>query len=92
MLDFVEGKVTIPYLLLWERLNTNDKIKLEKMYKIPLNDEQTNWIKLQMKSTNALEDSIKLAQSIGNEAIQSIKDENNQDLLDIMTSMIKRDF
>jgi octaprenyl-diphosphate synthase len=92
MLDFVEGKVTIPYLLLWERLNTNDKIKLEKMYKIPLNNEQTNWIKLQMKSTNALEDSIKLAQSIGNEAIQSIKDENNQDLLDIMTSMIKRDF
>lgn len=92
MLDFVEGKVTIPYLLLWERLDENDKKTLESHYKTPLSQDQTIWIKEKMAETKALEDSIKLAQSIGQEAIESIKDENNEDLTAIMVAMIQRDF
>ncbi len=92
MLDFVEGKVTIPYLLLWERLDENDRKTLESYYKTPLSPDQTIWIKEKMAETKALEDSIKLAQSIGQEAIESIKDENNEDLTAIMVAMIQRDF
>ncbi|WP_121627415.1 polyprenyl synthetase family protein [Poseidonibacter antarcticus] len=91
MLDFVEGKVTIPYLLLHERLQ--DKSKLEELYKKQLNEEESSWIKKQMSETNALEDSIKMAKDIGNEAIEAVKNEKNSDtLIFIMKAMIEREF
>jgi len=90
MLDFVEGKVTIPYLLLHERLD--DKDKLEKLYKKPLSKEETQWIKEKMVETKALEDSVKQAQNLGLEAIEAIKNYNNKDLENIMSDMINRSF
>ena len=91
MLDFVEGKVTIPYLLLHERLQ--DKLKLEELYKKQLSEEESSWIKKQMSETNALEDSIKMAKDIGNEAIEAVKNEKNSDtLIFIMKAMIEREF
>ncbi len=90
MLDFVEGKVTIPYLLLHERVS--DKSYLKSLYKKALTQEETTWIKEQMEQTKALEDSIKQAQKLGLEAIEAIKDYNNQDLENIMGDMINRSF
>ena len=91
MLDFVEGKVTIPYLLLHERVE--DKAKLESLYKKELSQEESSWIKEQMKTTGALEDSINLAKKIGNEAIDIVKDEpNSETLVFIMKAMIEREF
>jgi len=90
MLDFVEGKVTIPYLLLHQRLE--DKAKLESLYKKDLTQDEALWIKQQMTNTKALEDSIKLAQKLGMEAIDAIKQENNEDLQNIMQAMIAREF
>lgn len=90
MLDFVEGKVTIPYLLLHERIE--DKQKLKSLYKKKLTGEESTWIKEQMNATKALEDSIKLAQKLGTQAIEAIKSENNEDLQNIMTAMINREF
>ena len=91
MLDFVEGKVTIPYLLLHERLE--DKSKLESLYKKELSNEESSWIKEMMKETNALEDSIKLAKDLGNEAIEAVKDEKDSEtLIFIMKAMIEREF
>jgi len=90
MLDFVEGKVTIPYLLLHERID--DKARLESLYKKELTSEESTWIKEQMATSGALEDSIKLAQKLGLEAIEAIKSENNEDLQNIMSAMINREF
>jgi octaprenyl-diphosphate synthase len=91
MLDFVEGKVTIPYLLLHERVQ--DKAKLESLYKKVLNEEETAWIKEQMNTTNALSDSINLAKKIGNEAIEVVSGEKNSEtLVMIMKAMIEREF
>jgi len=90
MLDFVEGKVTIPYLLLHERIN--DKEKLRTLYRKPLSKEESSWIKEQMISTNALEDSILQAKKLGQEAILAVKDENNESLIHIMNAMINREF
>lgn len=91
MLDFVEGKVTIPYLLLHERLE--DKSKLESLYKKELSNEESSWIKEMMKETNALADSIKLAKDLGNEAIEAVKDEKDSEtLIFIMKAMIEREF
>ena len=90
MLDFVEGKVTIPYLLLHKKLS--DKSKLESLYKKSLDENDSAWIKEQMKNTGALTESIELAQKIGLEAIEAIKDEKNEDLTNIMNAMINRNF
>ncbi|MDD2895251.1 MAG: polyprenyl synthetase family protein [Aliarcobacter sp.] len=91
MLDFVEGKVTIPYLLLHERVE--DKTKLESLYKKELTQDESNWIKEQMSITNALNDSILQAKAIGNEAINAVIDEkDSQTLVMIMKAMIEREF
>jgi octaprenyl-diphosphate synthase len=90
MLDFVEGKVTIPYLFLHQR--TEDKKTLESLYKKSLNEEEIAWIKEQMHTTQALEDSILQAKNLGLEAINALKDENSQDLIMIMKAMIEREF
>lgn len=91
MFDFVEGKVTIPYLYLYERVE--DKTKLESLYKKELSEDESLWIKEQFKITKALEDSILEAKSIGNSAIEAVKDEeNSQTLVQIMKAMIEREF
>ena len=90
MLDFVEGKVTIPYLLLHKRVE--DKAKLESLYKKPLTKDESSWIKEQMIVTNALEDSILEAKNLGQEAILAVKNENNESLIQIMSAMIHREF
>ena len=91
MHDYVEGKVTIPYLLLHERVE--DKIKLESLYKKELTNEESAWIKEQMQITNALNDSILQAKAIGNEAINAVIDEkDSQTLVMIMKAMIEREF
>lgn len=91
MLDFVEGKVTIPYLYLYDRIE--DKEYLKSLYKKELDEKELNWIKVQMQNTNALDDAIKEAKNIGLLAIDSIKDEKNSiELVNIMKAMIERDF
>ena len=91
MLDFVEGKVTIPYLLLYERIE--NKTKLEALYKKELTIDESLWIKEQMIITKALEDSIALAKQIGNIAIDAVKDEDDSEtLIFIMKAMIEREF
>ena len=91
MLDFKEGKVTIPYLYLYERVE--DKEYLKSLYKKELNQKELDYLKEKLNSTNALSDAIKEAKNIGLEAINSIKDEkNSEDLINIMKAMIERDF
>lgn len=90
MLDFVEGKVTIPYLLLHERIE--DKQKLESLYKKPLSSEESAWIKDEMIKNNVLIDSIAQAQKLGYEAVEAIKDDESDDLKNIMNQMINREF
>ncbi len=92
MLDFVEGKVTIPYLFTWERLEVKEQKKLELLYKKELLAEESLWLKSQFAQTNAITDSIDLARKFGFEAMEAIKSENNDDLILIMKAMIERDF
>ena len=90
MLDFVEGKVTIPYLYLYERIE--DKDKLKSMFKQQLTTQQQEWIKEEMIKHNVLIDCISQAQKLGLEAIEAIKDDDCDDLKNIMDQMINRNF
>jgi len=90
MFDFVEGKVTIPYLLLNERVE--DKERLHFLFKKDLNPSDELWLKEQMKITGALKDSIDEARNLGLEAIKILEDENSPALIKIMQEMIEREF
>ena len=91
MHDFKEGKVTIPYLYLHDRVE--DSEYLRSLYKKELNKSELLWIKEKLKETNSLQDAIDEAKKIGLLAINSIKDEkNSEDLIKIMKAMIERDF
>jgi octaprenyl-diphosphate synthase len=92
LLDFVEGKVTIPYLFLYERLDEDDKFKLKSLYKKELHDEDKIWLKEKFEQTSSIKDSLLEAQTLGQEAIKALKNEKNEKLESIMTQMIQRDF
>jgi len=90
MLDFVEGKVTIPYLLLYKK--TEQKDKLKSLYKKELSADEQKWIKDEMIKYGILVESISMAQKLGMEAIEAIKDDENEELKNIMSQMINREF
>jgi octaprenyl-diphosphate synthase len=90
MLDFVEGKVTIPYLLLYERIENKNKLK--SLYKKKLSKDEQAGIKNEMFNYKVFEDSISQARDIGLEALNSIKNDDNEDLKNIMNQMINREF
>lgn len=90
MFDFVEGKVTIPYLLLNDRVE--DKQRFHSLFKKELNSEDEAWLKEQMMVTGALKESINQARELGLEAIKILEDENSPALIKIMQEMIEREF
>ena len=92
MADFKEGKVTIPYLKLYNRVDIKDKQILKELFKKELTSNEIEWLKDKFKTTDALKDSILLTQQIAYDAISAIKDENNKDLVDIMQQMCNREF
>ena len=90
--DFREGKTTLPYLYMYEKLNEDDKTKLLSYFRKDLSEDQSNWIKAKFDETGAVAKSIKYAQKLGYEALEAIKDENLPDLEKIIKEMIVRDF
>ena len=92
LLDFVEGKVTIPYLILHDRLDEDDKSALKSLYKKELEDEDKIWLKERFEATSSIKDALKEAQLLGQEALKALKNEQNEKLESIMTQMIQREF
>ena len=92
MQDFYEGKVTIPYLLLFDRLDEKGKEYLKLLYKKQLTTQEEQWLKTNLTTTNALQDAINLAKKYGYDGIQAIYNQNNHDLIQIMQEMIDRDY
>ncbi|ALV24525.1 octaprenyl-diphosphate synthase [Campylobacter iguaniorum] len=89
MNDFKEGKTTLPYMFLYEKLNKEDKETLKSMFKKELNKEQIAWIKAKFDEYDIIKNSISLAKDYGNKAINSVC---NDDLKQIVSNMIDRDF
>lgn len=90
--DFREGKTTLPYLYMYEKLNELDRVKLLSYFGKDLGEDESNWIKMKFESTGAVIDSMQYAKKLGYEALEAIKDENLPDLEKIITDMIVRDF
>jgi len=90
MNDFVEGKCTLPYIYLYEELNTDDKAKLISLHSQTLNENETQWIKEKMTQHKCIEKSFELAQQLSGEAMNVVKDD--KELVTILETMIKRSY
>ncbi|CUU73249.1 polyprenyl synthetase family protein [Campylobacter hyointestinalis] len=89
MNDYKEGKTTLPYIFLYDKLLPYDKEKLTSLFKKELNSADIAWIKDKFNEFDIINLSINYAKDLGNKATSAV---NNGELKNIVTSMIDRDF
>ena len=87
MNDLYEGKMTLPFIYMYEELNKEDKKYFKTLFKKRLSKEEENWIKEKIQP--AIKKSYQEAINLANEGIKDIKEEY---LKDIMMKLIKRSF
>ena len=92
MHDYQEGKCTLPYIYLYEKLDSKDRLKLLSLHKKRLSNKDIAWIKEKMITTKALEKATNEAKSLALEAVELMKSEGNKDLERVAMQMIERSF
>ena len=90
MLDFKEGKMTLPYIYLYEKLDDKEKLKL--MFKKDLSEKEKKWIKEQMQKEKIIEKCFNEAKELVEEAKEAIKKYNISKLEIIANKVVDRKF
>ena len=90
MNDFVEGKCTLPYIYLYNELDSDDKQRLINSHAKSIDESEGLWIKKMMSEHKSIEKSFKLAVKLSNEAMQAVKED--KELVEILQTMIKRSY
>jgi octaprenyl-diphosphate synthase len=90
--DFVEGKVTLPYMYLYDVLAKEDREYLVSLHHKRLSADEELWIKSAMDRYKIVEKSYAEAREIILEAISSMESLGEQDLSNIAKAMIEREF
>jgi len=90
--DFVEGKVTLPYIYLYESLEDEDREFLVSLHRKRLSEDEALWIKAAMKKHKIIEKSYTEAQDLIKEAIELMESLGEKDLSNIAKAMIERTF
>jgi octaprenyl-diphosphate synthase len=90
--DFVEGKTTLPYIYLYERLDASDRLKLQNMHAKEVSSKEQAWIMGKMREHKVIEQSYGEAKELIDEAIGLMNDAGERALGDIAREMIERDF
>jgi octaprenyl-diphosphate synthase len=90
--DFVEGKTTLPYIYLYEVLDSNEKEKLRSLHAKVLSKEEQSWIREQMRRHQIIEKSFFEARELVEEAIEVMDRHGEKALSGIAMQMIDREF
>ncbi|SFV61650.1 Octaprenyl diphosphate synthase / Dimethylallyltransferase / (2E,6E)-farnesyl diphosphate synthase / Geranylgeranyl pyrophosphate synthetase [hydrothermal vent metagenome] len=90
--DYEEGKTTLPYIYLYEALESEDAAKLKSLHAKKLTSEEQLWIKAKMKEYQIIEKSFAEAKVLVEEAITLMNDRGESALSGIAMAMIERDF
>jgi octaprenyl-diphosphate synthase len=90
--DFVEGKVTLPYMYLHDVLADVDRELLVSLHRKNLSTDEAEWIKATMKKHNIIEKSYSEAKILIEEAIELMESLGEHDLSNIAKAMIERKF
>lgn len=92
MSDFKEGKTTLAYMYLYEKLNNDEKEILKSYYKKELDQKEISWIKHKMQEYQILNLVNIELKNYATNALKAIEKYKMKDLEEIITSMIERDF
>ncbi|EAK0445820.1 polyprenyl synthetase family protein [Campylobacter lari] len=92
MNDFKEGKTTLAYMYLYEKLNPHDQEILKSYYKKDLSVDELAWIKNKMQGYEIFNQVGQELNTYANNALKAIAKYNIKDLEDIIKSMIEREF
>ena len=90
MNDFVEGKCTLPYIYLYEALDTEEKERLKAAHGKKIDAAETAWIKAKMNEHKTIEKSFALAVKLSNEAKEALHED--AELVGILDTMIQRSY
>lgn len=90
--DFVEGKVTLPYIYLYEQLEKEEQQKLVSLHRKKLTSDEAVWIKMKMAEHKIIEKSYAEAKVLISEAIALMESLGEKDLSNIAKAMIEREF
>lgn len=90
--DFEEGKTTLPYIYLYEQLDSEEKEKLKSLHAKKLSAEEQRWIKMKMQEHHVIQQSYQEAKVLIEEAITLMNDQGEDALSNIAMQMIERDF
>jgi octaprenyl-diphosphate synthase len=90
MNDFVEGKVTLPYIYLYEALPKEEKEYLLSLHKKQTTPKEVEWIKEKMHQYKTIEKSYEVAVKLSKEAQEAVK--ADEELIAILDKMIQRSY
>jgi octaprenyl-diphosphate synthase len=90
--DFVEGKVTLPYMYLYEKLEKKEQKMLVSLHRKRLSSDDESWIKMKMAEHKIVEKSYEEAKVLIVDAITLMESLGEKDLSEIAKSMIEREF
>jgi octaprenyl-diphosphate synthase len=90
--DFEEGKTTLPYIYLYEVLDSEEKEKLRSLHAKKLSTEEQFWIKMKMQEHQVIQKSYEEAKILIVEAIELMNQRGEAALSTIAIQMIERDF
>lgn len=90
--DYVEGKVTLPYIYLYESLEKEDREFLVSLHKKRLSQDEAAWIRAAMQKHEILEKAYEEAKVLIDEAIALMESLGEKDLSNIAKAMIERNF
>lgn len=88
--DFSEGKVTLPYIDLYDRLDDTGKERLVGNHAKVLDEEEKGWIRSQMEQFHVIEHSYEYAQALCDEATGAIGEDVA--LRSIVDTVIQRSY
>ena len=92
MHDYEEGKSTLPFIYLYEALNGNEKLRLERLHAVRLKEEDQQWISLKMQEHEIIQKCFLEAKELTDEAIALMQQSGESELEDIARAMIERSF
>ena len=90
--DFVEGKTTLPYIYLYDVLDTSKKERLISFHAKVLTKDEQNWILEEMRIHQIIEKSFFEARELVEEAIELMNHHGEEALSGIAMQMIDREF
>lgn len=92
MNDFVEGKTTLPYILLYEALNNSEKEILASLHSRTLDKEQKAWLFERFEKYDIVHRSFEYAKEYAKSAVLKLPEGYNTKLDEMIKAMIERQY